>query len=63
MENSGYFFAAFALVWAAVFAYVLVLVGRQRRLKREVESLKKLLKENEETGVSAFTGGKQSIKQ
>ncbi len=63
MENSGYFFAAFTLVWAAVFAYVLVLVGRQRRLKREVESLKKLLKKNEETSVSAFTDSKQFIKR
>ena len=45
MENAGYLFAAFAIVWAVLFAYIFVLVGRQRRLKREVESLKKTLKE------------------
>ena len=45
MENSGYFFAAFAIVWAVVFAYVFLLASRQRRLKREVESLKEMLGE------------------
>ncbi len=45
MENSGYFFATFAIIWAALFAYVFILVGRQRRLKREVESLKEVIKD------------------
>lgn len=41
MENIGYLFAAFAIVWALVFGYVLLLLGRQRKLKREIDSLKK----------------------
>lgn len=41
MENSGYFFAAFAIVWAVLFAYIFLLADRQRRLKDEVKSLKK----------------------
>ena len=45
MENSGYFFAAFAVVWAVVFAYVVLLVRRQVRLKQEIEALKGMLKE------------------
>lgn len=45
MENSGYFFAAFAIVWAVVFAYIFLLANRQRRLQNEVDSLKKRLKE------------------
>jgi len=45
MENSGYFFAAFAIVWAVLFAYVFILVSRQRRLKRDIESLKETLKD------------------
>ncbi len=47
MENAGYIFAAFAIIWAAVFGYVLVLFNRQRRLRREIDSLKEILKEKE----------------
>lgn len=47
MENAGFLFAAFALVWAGVFAYVLFLSIRQGRLQRELGSLKEQLKERE----------------
>ncbi|MFC1925558.1 CcmD family protein [Chloroflexota bacterium] len=43
MENSGYFFAAFAIIWAVLFVYIFLLANRQRHLKREIESLKKKL--------------------
>ena len=39
MENAGYVFAAFAIVWAFVFGYVLLLFNRQRKLQREIDSL------------------------
>ncbi len=45
MENAGYLFAAFAIVWAVVFGYVLYLLNRQRRLRREIESLKVAFRE------------------
>ena len=45
MENAGYLFAAFAVIWAFVFGYVLVLISRQRQLRREIESLKAALAE------------------
>lgn len=45
MENAGYFFAAFAIVWAVLFAYIFLLAGRQRKLKRKIESLKEMLKD------------------
>ena len=45
MENAEYLFAAYAIVWAVVFGYVLVLVKRQRRLLREIDSLKEELRE------------------
>jgi len=45
MENAGYLFAAFAIVWAVVFGYILLLFNRQRRLRREVDSLKEVSKE------------------
>jgi CcmD family protein len=40
MENAGYLYAAFTLIWALVFGYVLFLVKRQSALKRQIESLK-----------------------
>ncbi len=45
MENAGYLFAAFTIVWAVVFGYVFLLLNRQRRLRREIGSLKEALKE------------------
>ena len=45
MENLGYLFAAFAIVWAVLFGYLLVLLNGQRRLRREIDSLKEAVKE------------------
>ena len=44
MENAGYLFAAYSIVWALVFGYILLLLGRQKRLQREIDSLKEALK-------------------
>ena len=59
MENAGYLFAAYGVVWAVVFGYVLVLQNRQRRLRREINSLKETLKERkfEQQGDRVFTRG------
>jgi CcmD family protein len=46
MENAGYIFAAFAIVWIAILAYLMVLSNRQRRLEREIESLKGTFEES-----------------
>ncbi len=48
MENLSYLLAAFAVVWAVVFGYVLTLISRQGKLKREIVSLKEALKEKAE---------------
>lgn len=40
MQNLGYFLAAFIVVWALVFGYVLWLFARQGKLRQEIESLK-----------------------
>lgn len=40
MENAGYLFATYAIIWALVFGYVLFLIRRQSALKRQIESLK-----------------------
>jgi len=44
MENMGYLFAAYTVIWLVVFGYVLSLSNRQSRLKRELDSLKETLK-------------------
>lgn len=47
MENSGYLFAAFSIIWALVFGYVLLLTNRQKKLKQDIEYLKEAIKEKE----------------
>lgn len=40
MENLGYLFAAYTIVWAVIFGYIFSLSRRQRELRREVDLLK-----------------------
>ncbi len=40
MQNQGFLFAAYSIIWALLFGYVLVLLGRQRGLRGELENLK-----------------------
>lgn len=47
MENAGYLFTAFSAIWAAVFGYVFVLSNRQKKLQREIDSLKETLNEKD----------------
>ncbi len=49
MENAGYLFAAYTVIWAVVFGYVLSLFYRQRRLRKEIDALRERLKEKEST--------------
>lgn len=44
MENASYIFAAFAIVWAVTFGYILLLLNRQSRQQREINSLKEAIK-------------------
>ena len=44
MDDLGYLCAAFAVAWVGLFAYVLVLVQRQRRIMRDIDWLKETLK-------------------
>jgi CcmD family protein len=41
MENSGYLMAAYTVIWAVVFGYILFMQRKQRRLQRELERLQK----------------------
>ena len=44
MENAGYLFAAFTIIWVVLFGYVFSLVQRQKKLRREIDLLKEALK-------------------
>ncbi|MFH0942181.1 MAG: CcmD family protein [Chloroflexota bacterium] len=45
MDNLGYLFAVYTIVWAVIFGYVLVLIRGQKKLRREIEQLKEAIKE------------------
>jgi CcmD family protein len=47
MENTGYLFAAFVIAWLLFFGYLFLLSGRQKKLQREIDSLKELGKVKE----------------
>ncbi len=40
MDNLGYLFAAFAVIWVGLFVYILVLTQKQRQLRRDIDWLK-----------------------
>ena len=44
MENAGFLFAAYTVIWALVFGYVFFLVRKQSSLKRRLDSLEEDLK-------------------
>jgi len=46
----GYLLAVTAIVWAVVFGYVLFIMGRQKKLQQEIETLKHLVEEKKKTG-------------
>ncbi len=46
-DNLKYLFAAFAIVWVAIFGYILFLQQRQKRLKHDIEMLKMLIKKKD----------------
>ncbi len=47
MENTGFVLAAFSIVWAVVFGYILLMVNRQRKLHMEIDALKAILRAKE----------------
>ena len=53
-KYAGYLFAAFAIVWAVVFGYMLVLLSKQRKLQQEINSLKEALKEKNKVSSLGF---------
>ncbi len=43
-DNLWYLFAAFAVIWVGVLAYVLFLAQKQRQLRRDIDRLKGMIK-------------------
>lgn len=44
-RNYTYMFYGLAAAWTVIVLYVITLVARERRLKQEIETLKKLVKD------------------
>ena len=40
MQNAGYLFAAYAVIWVLFFGYLFTLLNRQRKIRREIDALK-----------------------
>ncbi len=43
MQNLGYVFAAYAIVWLALFGYLFVVATQMRAVRRDVDYLQKRL--------------------
>jgi CcmD family protein len=58
MENSGYLFAAYTIIWAVVFGYVFFLYYKQRKLRRQMDLLKDSIgKQSNQSDSKANTDG------
>ena len=41
MENLGYLLAAYTLIWAVIFGYILLMQRKQRKLQQQIDQLQK----------------------
>jgi CcmD family protein len=48
MQNGPYLFAAYSIVWAVVFGYILFLFTKQQHLNKEIKALKEEIKEKQD---------------
>ena len=46
MNNLGYLFAAYTVIFAAIFIYSWLMSSRQKKLDRKIDELKELLKDS-----------------
>lgn len=51
MENLGYLLAAYGIIWAVVFGYVLYMQRKQRKLNKQVGQLRELLDKSKNDSV------------
>ena len=50
MENLGYLFAAYTVIWAVVFGYVLFIQRKQRKLQWQIDLLQESVYKSETIG-------------
>jgi CcmD family protein len=50
MENLGYLFAGYTAIWAVIFAYILFIQNKQRRIQRQIDALRMSLENNGSSG-------------
>lgn len=44
-RNFTYMFYGFSAAWLILFAYLVALVGRERKIRRELENLKRMIED------------------
>ena len=49
MENLGYIFAAYTVIWAVIFGYLLFMRLKQRRLQHQIDLLRESVNKREKT--------------
>jgi len=47
MQDTGYILAAYTVIWVVLLGFVLAMVNRQAKLRREMERLKEQVKDKE----------------
>ena len=47
MENLGYLLAAYTVIWAVIFGYVLFMQCKQRRLQQQIKRLQESVYKSE----------------
>jgi len=50
MENLGYLFAAYTIIWAVIFGYVLFMRMKQRKLKHQIDLLRESVNKDKTVG-------------
>jgi len=48
MENMGYFFAAYTVIWAFVFVYIFLMRRKQKGLQRQIDMLRESVEKAQE---------------
>lgn len=45
MQDAGYIFGAYAVIWIVIFGYIIAILSRQTKLRRQIQLLKNGLKD------------------
>jgi len=47
MQDAGYIFAAYTIIWIVLLGFVLAMINRQNKVRREIERLREMVKDKE----------------